>query len=69
MIEFLNFMFSGDTDRVITCFTMFCIMIYAPISFLKFCWRYFLRYLNIRKHGYPPVHCDADGDTIENGNP
>lgn len=21
-----------------------------------------LRHMNIRKHGYPPVHCDADGD-------
>jgi hypothetical protein len=22
----------------------------------------FLRHMNIRKHGYPPPHCDADGD-------
>lgn len=21
-----------------------------------------LRHFNIRKHGYPPIHCDADGD-------
>jgi len=21
-----------------------------------------LRHANIRKHGYPPTHCDADGD-------
>lgn len=21
-----------------------------------------LRHANIRKHGYPPPHCDADGD-------
>lgn len=21
-----------------------------------------LRHMNIRKHGYPPIHCDADGD-------
>jgi len=21
-----------------------------------------LRHWNIRKHGYPPTHCDADGD-------
>lgn len=21
-----------------------------------------LRHWNIRKHGYPPAHCDADGD-------
>jgi len=21
-----------------------------------------MRHANIRKHGYPPAHCDADGD-------
>ncbi len=21
-----------------------------------------LRHMNIRRHGYPPPHCDADGD-------
>ena len=24
-----------------------------------------LRHWNIRKHGYPPIHCDADGDFKE----
>jgi hypothetical protein len=24
-----------------------------------------MRMLNIRKHGYPPPHCDADGDFRE----
>lgn len=24
-----------------------------------------LRHWNIRKHGYPPAHCDADGDFKE----
>ena len=24
-----------------------------------------LRHWNIRKHGYPPPHCDADGDFNE----
>lgn len=24
-----------------------------------------LRHWNIRKHGYPPEHCDADGDFKE----
>ena len=23
-----------------------------------------MRHWNIRKHGYPPAHCDADGDFI-----
>ena len=25
-------------------------------------WNRFMRHLNIRKHGWPPPHCDADGD-------
>jgi len=25
-----------------------------------------MRHANIRKHGYPPAHCDADGDIVEN---
>jgi hypothetical protein len=24
-----------------------------------------MRHANIRKHGYPPSHCDADGDQLE----
>ena len=24
-----------------------------------------LRHLNIKKHGWPPPHCDADGDLLE----
>ncbi len=25
-------------------------------------WRRLIRHLNIRRHGWPPVHLDADGD-------
>lgn len=25
-----------------------------------------LRHMNIRKHGYPPAHCDVDGDFVLN---
>jgi hypothetical protein len=28
-----------------------------------------LRHWNIRKHGYPPTHCDADGDFKAKDNP
>lgn len=27
-----------------------------------------LRHWNIRKHGYPPAHCDADGDFKQDNN-
>lgn len=26
------------------------------------CWNRTMRHLNIRKQGWPPPHCDADGD-------
>jgi len=44
-------------------FVKFCIILCIILRFLFVCWRKFLRTLNIRKHGYPPNHCDADGDT------
>jgi hypothetical protein len=28
-------------------------------------WRTPFRHLNIRAAGWPPVHCDADGDVVE----
>jgi hypothetical protein len=28
-------------------------------------WNRFWRHMNIRKHGYPPPHCNADGDFKE----
>ncbi len=39
------------------------IIIMVTISnFLLILWNRFWRHWNIRKHGYPPAHCDADGD-------
>lgn len=34
-------------------------------SFLQFAIKMPFRYMNIRRHGYPPAHCDADGDLKE----
>lgn len=31
-------------------------------------WSRFLRHLNVRNHGWPPPHCDADGDPVEKEN-
>jgi len=32
------------------------------LTFIFKCWNRFWRHMNIRKHGYPPKWCDADGD-------
>jgi len=54
MTEFLKFI--GDHPWL----SFF--LAYLLVSFLKFCINRPLRHLNIYKHGYPPSHCDADGD-------
>jgi hypothetical protein len=44
-------------------------MILIPVlRFLFLCWNRFWRHLNINKHGYPPAHCDADGDFVKEEN-
>jgi len=44
--------------------TFFLGLIAASIisTILRYCINRPLRHMNIRKHGWPPVHCDADGD-------
>lgn len=32
---------------------------------ILFLWGIFWKHLTIRRHGYPPAHCDADGDFKE----
>ncbi|MDQ7818710.1 MAG: hypothetical protein RDU14_16915 [Melioribacteraceae bacterium] len=38
------------------------ILISLPLNFILKMWNRFFRHWNIRKHGYPPSHCDADGE-------
>lgn len=38
------------------------ILLTGVLNFIFRMWNRFWRHFNIRKHGYPPVHCDADGD-------
>lgn len=40
------------------------ILINVTLRFLLIVWNRLLRHLNILKNGYPPIHCDADGDVI-----
>lgn len=38
------------------------IILTGAANFIIIIWSRFWRHWTIRKHGYPPVHCDADGD-------
>lgn len=51
--------FAGDNPWL-TFFLLWLVFNFA----LRF-WNRTLRHWNIRKHGYPPAHCDADGDFME----
>ena len=59
MIELLKFLLSD-----IAIFFGFLIILAAISNFITKLYALTLRYFTIRKHGYPPEHCDADGDTI-----
>lgn len=43
-------------------FIGFIIILYALLNFIIILSNRILRHRNIRKLGYPPVHCDADGE-------
>lgn len=37
----------------------------VPFNFMFRLWNRFMRHLNIRRAGWPPPHCDADGDPVK----
>jgi hypothetical protein len=45
--------------------TVLGVVFVAPLKILFLIVNRSLRHKNIMKHGYPPVHCDADGDLKE----
>jgi hypothetical protein len=57
MLELLEFIFSSFWTWAGT-----AILIGLPLDFILKIYNRTLRHWNIRKHGYPPSHCDADGD-------
>jgi hypothetical protein len=38
------------------------ILLAMLINLVFMLWNRLMRHLSIRKHGWPPPHCDADGD-------
>lgn len=41
------------------------LMVWSAAGVIRFAINRPLRHMTIRKHGYPPPHCDADGDFRE----
>lgn len=48
----------------LSCLLVFVVAWLAAMTINR-CVVYFVRMLNIRKHGWPPPHCDADGESVE----
>jgi hypothetical protein len=51
----------ANESPILTAFMVWvvCEMVYKVIFH---CWNRMMRMLNVRKQGWPPPHCDADGD-------
>lgn len=56
---------SGGFCRFLGYLIMVALILGFPIKLLMLLVNRPLRHWNIRKHGYPPEHCDADGDFKE----
>lgn len=57
MEELIAFIFSG-----FWIYAGFFLLLCVFLQFLQSAWHTFWRHYTIRKHGYPPPHCDADGE-------
>lgn len=63
--EILKESVSGGFWKFIGYWIMVALILLAPIKLFAFIVNRIMRHWNIRKHGYPPKHCDADGDFVK----
>lgn len=65
--SFLDFAFTNFWHfwGVFAFFALICQIIGFAVDYLFKVWNRFMRMLSIRKHGWPPAHCDADGDPVK----
>jgi Na+/serine symporter len=59
---------SGGFWKFIGYWIMVALLLGIPAKVLIFVINRPLRHWTIRKHGYPPSHCDADGDFKDKNN-
>lgn len=60
MNHIIDIVFSGFWP-----FVGFWILASIPFHFVFKCWNRYMRSRNIAARGWPPPHCDADGDAVE----
>jgi hypothetical protein len=49
---------------VVSLLSIFALMALWLLSEVFYAWRLLLRHISIWKHGWPPAHCDADGELV-----
>ncbi len=60
-MELLRFIFEGYF-HFFGCLILLIVLLQYGYNMLFRVYNRILRVINIRKHGWPPPHCDADGD-------
>lgn len=53
------------SENPVLTFFLALLAIQGVAAVLRYLPNRIMRHMNIRKHGYPPPHCDADGDFRE----
>lgn len=62
LFKIIEFSVGGGFFRFIGCIMIIYLILETFFKTLTLIINRPLRHWNIRKHGYPPPHCDADGD-------
>lgn len=62
ILKLINDSVSGGFWRFMGFWIMVTVILGIPAKLIVVLINRPLRHWNIRKHGYPPTHCDADGD-------
>lgn len=62
MQQILQDSVSGSFWKFLGYYLIIISLVFTPLRFIFIVINRTLRHWNIRKHGYPPAHCDADGD-------
>lgn len=62
IIEILKESVNGGFWHFVGYWIMVTLILVVPAKLIAFAINRLLRHWSIRKHGYPPSHCDADGD-------
>jgi len=58
-------LFQFMSDSPVLTFALFFIVLQAVVRLCMHLLTMITRHYNIKKNGYPPPHCDADGDFKE----